>query len=333
MAKYSRNGSFSTQWAGSGLTTVNEFSIFSISKIIASGIPAIETTPMYISLDGLNAYTPVTNVLNNSSYEFAETSKIIFNGKVYVAGVRHVDKSGSRIAYSINGTIWMDCMMSILDTVEDISSNGEKCIALARNIGPISSLNGISWSYIDSLTNFNPDNYFSNTVWAGSKWLISGCYSGNNRIHASSDMIKWDLLADIPSSTKFMKYNGKVLLIGYTSSPFMQYSLDGGLTFIDSPTASDVFPSGCNDAVWNGSLWVAVGPGINTIATSTDGIIWNGLGNIIFTEAGNSICWNTTHWVAGGSGENTMAYSMNGMDWIGAGNTMFSKITTLCSLV
>ena len=59
ISSYSKNGSLSTQWAGSGLSPVDPFCIFSITKIIASGIPANKQTPVYISLDGINAYTPV----------------------------------------------------------------------------------------------------------------------------------------------------------------------------------------------------------------------------------------------------------------------------------
>ena len=332
ISSYSKNGSLSTQWAGSGLSPVDPFCIFSITKIIASGIPANKQTPVYISLDGINAYTPVINILNNSSYEFSETGKIVFNGKVYVTSVRHIDNTSSRMAYSVNGILWLDSRMSVLDTIQDISSDGQRCLAIARNVGPMCSSDGITWSYIEPLMNYNPNNYFSNTLSSGNKWFISACYDGNNCIYVSSDMVKWDLLVNIPSSTKFMKSNGKIILIGYDTSPFMQYSLDDGLSFIDSPSASDVFPSGCNDVAWNGSLWVAVASGINTIATSTDGISWNPLGNSIFTEAGISICWNTSHWLAGGSGTNSMAYSTNGIDWVGAGTHLFTKITTLCSL-
>ena len=127
-----------------------------------------------------------------------------------------------------------------------------------------------------------------------------------------------------------MKYNGKILLIAYKTTPFIQYSLNNGENLVNSLSAPLVFPSGCNDIAWNGSLWVAVGPGINTIATSTDGIIWTGLGNHIFTEA-TSICWNKAYWVAGGSGTNSLAYSMNGSDWIGLGTATFTKVTSVCS--
>jgi hypothetical protein len=56
-------------------------------------------------------------------------------------------------------------------------------------------------------------------------------------------------------------------------------------------------------------MWMAVGSGGNTLASSTDGKIWTGLGTTTFTSSGNGIAWNGTRWLAGGSGGNTLAYA------------------------
>ena len=52
----------------------------------------------------------------------------------------------------------------------------------------------------------------------------------------------------------------------------------------------------------NGSLWVAVGLGTNTIATSSDGITWIPVenSNNIFTNYGYGVAWNGSLWVAVG---------------------------------
>ena len=70
---------------------------------------------------------------------------------------------------------------------------------------------------------------------------------------------------------------------------------------------------------WNGSLWVAVGEGTNTIATSTNGSAWTGRGTSIFSTAGRGIAWNGTLWVAVGEGTNTIATSPDGINWTGLG--------------
>ena len=80
------------------------------------------------------------------------------------------------------------------------------------------------------------------------------------------------------------------------------------------------------------SLWVAVGRTTNSLAYSTDGIAWTGLGPIIFSNGGQSIAYSAyqNRWVAGGNGNgtgNTLAYSTNGINWIGLGNSIFSAQT------
>jgi len=74
-------------------------------------------------------------------------------------------------------------------------------------------------------------------------------------------------------------------------------------------------------------MWVAVGSGTNTIAYSSDGINWTGLGNIFFSNGGWAVAWNGTIWVAVGKGNDTIAYSYNGINWIGVtGTSIFSVI-------
>jgi hypothetical protein len=71
------------------------------------------------------------------------------------------------------------------------------------------------------------------------------------------------------------------------------------------------------------TLTVALGEGINTIAYSSDGIDWIGLGTSIFSGAIHA-AWNGTMWVAVGTGTNSIAYSYNGVIWTGLGTSIFS---------
>jgi len=79
-----------------------------------------------------------------------------------------------------------------------------------------------------------------------------------------------------------------------------------------------------NGIAWSGSMWIAVGSGTNSIAYSYDGLRWTGIGTSIFTS-GNGVAWNGTLWVAVGSGTNTIAYSYDGMLWTGLGATLFTS--------
>lgn len=78
-------------------------------------------------------------------------------------------------------------------------------------------------------------------------------------------------------------------------------------------------------AVWNGTMWVAVGDiGANTIAYSYNGINWIGVGTNIFTNFGLEVAWNGLLWVAVGGGTNSIAYSYDGINWTGLGNSILS---------
>jgi hypothetical protein len=72
--------------------------------------------------------------------------------------------------------------------------------------------------------------------------------------------------------------------------------------------------------------WVTVGIGTNSIAYSSDGITWTGLGTSIFSTGGYNVAWNGTRWVAVGQGTNTIAYSSDGITWTGIGSAIFSTM-------
>jgi hypothetical protein len=70
-----------------------------------------------------------------------------------------------------------------------------------------------------------------------------------------------------------------------------------------------------------------MGAGSNTIATSTDGMNWFGLGLSIFDGSGVGVDWNGSQWLAVGNGStNTLATSSDIMasSWTGLGKTVFS---------
>ena len=77
----------------------------------------------------------------------------------------------------------------------------------------------------------------------------------------------------------------------------------------------------CNAIAWNGSMWVAVGEGTNTIAYSYDGINWTGATTTHFTNRGRDVAWNGNIWVAVGDNVTaikTITWSTDGDTWIAA---------------
>jgi hypothetical protein len=89
---------------------------------------------------------------------------------------------------------------------------------------------------------------------------------------------------------------------------------------------SSTFTTQSNSIAYNGTLWVAVGQGSNTIAWSVDGSSnWTGLGTATFSTAGNDVAWNGQMWMAVGQGGNTLASSTDGKIWTGLGTTTFTS--------
>jgi hypothetical protein len=71
-------------------------------------------------------------------------------------------------------------------------------------------------------------------------------------------------------------------------------------------------------------MWVAVGHSLNSIAYSSNGINWTGLGTSLFTIVKN-LSWSGTKIIAAGDGNNHLAYSFDGINWTGLGNSIFQE--------
>jgi hypothetical protein len=110
--------------------------------------------------------------------------------------------------------------------------------------------------------------------------------------------------------------------VGYSTTNTILISNNGGFTW--TGLGITIFTSQGNSVAYGNNLWIAVGQGKNTIATSTDGIKWTGLGAIIFKTGGGGIAYGSdSKWVAVGSGTNSIA-TFNGTTWSGKGNGIFS---------
>jgi len=113
-------------------------------------------------------------------------------------------------------------------------------------------------------------------------------------------------------------------LIATGSNPTIVYSYDYGNIWF--PTNSDSLFTQVNGVLWNGTIFVAVGSGLNTLGYSYNSKTWYGLSKLIFTTSANSLAWSSTLklFVVVGSGLNTIAVSSDGINWTGLGQIMFS---------
>jgi hypothetical protein len=104
------------------------------------------------------------------------------------------------------------------------------------------------------------------------------------------------------------------------------YSYDANIWYATSNTSN--LMTYCFGAAWNGSIWVAGGAATNgtsnSLAYSTNGISWTGLGNSYFDRV-FSICWNGQFFTAVGTGSNHIATSADGINWIGRGRVFGSN--------
>jgi len=120
-------------------------------------------------------------------------------------------------------------------------------------------------------------------AWNGAMWVAVGASAPGYSIAYSS--------------------NGQVWTPADLEGPIFQY--EGGL-----------------DVATNGQEWVAVGmDGSNSIAYSSNGIQWQGLGGSAFGNYddvggyGMCVAWGNNMWVAGGTGKCTIATSPDGLNW------------------
>lgn len=129
---------------------------------------------------------------------------------------------------------------------------------------------------------------------------------------------------------EFAVLNGKTnIVVGVgidtNQTHSIAYSYDLGETWTPATSSNGIFSdtgTGGQGVHYNGSIWVAVGRGTNTIAYSSDGINWTGAGTSMFSHSGRAVKYDSknTKWVAAGQGGNTFAQSYDGILWEGLGN-------------
>jgi hypothetical protein len=227
--------------------------------------------------------------LGNSIFSSVGNS-VIWNGSLFVA---MGSGSVNSIAYSYNGIDWTGLGLSIFSVGNSVSWNGTLFVAGGQLTNTSAySYNGINWVGNGNTTLQTTINSVS---WNGSLWTFGGVGSRGNTLAYSYNGI--NLIASASSSFS----------TGITSVA-SNYGVKP-IPFIQHPTLA--FGSGS----------------INTIAYSSDGISWSGLGNTVFSTAGYCGFWSGSFWIAGGQGGNTMAYSYDGIQWTGIPNPITTSVT------
>ena len=281
-------------------------------------------TTMAYSLDGIYYISLGNNIFSTAC------NAIAWNGSIWVAG----GEGTNTLAYSNNGILWTGVGTAIFSVAcygvtwngtiwlatgsggntFATSTDGKKWMGLNTNIIDISAIstdwNGTAWVAVGNGTN-NTIAYSSSVNATANTWVGLGKTSFTNTGYG----IRW--------------MANRWVAVGKGSNTFVfSNSVIPSNNWVSS--SSGVFSNSANNLFWNGNIAVAVGsgPSGNTIATSTDGMSWRGIGNTALATAGYGVYWNTQRWVAGGSGANSVVYSYNGNIWYN-GITNINMLSTV----
>jgi hypothetical protein len=348
---YSSDG---INWTGSNISTTiisNGSGIAWNGEIwvaVGQGISGYLTdNTIAYSSDGIN-----WNASNNSTNIFPIYAKdIAWNGSIWVAVGNSLGNGTYSMAYSTDGINWTGSNNSTTifsNYVNGIAWNGKIWVAVGSGANSIAySTDGINWTGSNNSTTIF-SNGGSGITWNGEIWVAVG--NGTNSIAYSTDGINW---TGYNNTTNIFTYasiiDSAVLVPNTATSPkpiivalsnatlagssTIYYSNDGmnwspAYGVNSSNNSNTIFSSWGAGVAWNGSMFVAVGSGTNTIAYSINGQYWYPSNNSMnIFSYGQAVAWNGSLWVAVGTGTNTIAYSPDGINWTGSNNstTIFSS--------
>jgi hypothetical protein len=168
-----------------------------------------------------------------------------------------------------------------------------------------------------------------------------------NTYAISADGITWTAQGNAGFGTNGMGrgvvwFSGasRFVIVGLAGNASIVYSgtlttTANGCTFTAANSSTSMFSTG-NRIATNGNILVATGlPGSHTLAWSSDGIGWNGLGTTILPTQAYGIAWSSTTglWVAGGSAQAAnggfIATSADGIVWYPRISMQTSQVTAI----
>ena len=289
-----------------------------LNKWVAVGGYTSTASPVAYSSDGIT-WTAVA-VLT------AGGQGVTWNGNYFVAGFI-VSAAAVQIYTSPDGQVWtanaantfsLSCSALAWSQNLPETTIQNPLIALGSGTHTIGySYDGILWRGLGSNI-FTTQGYCS--CWNGSIWVAGGQSSGLVGVIAYSyDGINWTVAVQsiITTIVWGIAWNGSVFVaVGQGTNP-IAYSYNG-INWLASTTSSgNALATGFNVA-WGQKYFVAVGTGTtgvtSTVAYSTDGITWTGLGVTIMGSGGSiyGITCGGTRWVLCGStsvGQTTVYYA------------------------
>ena len=273
-------------------------------------------------------------IYSNNGFQWHQGSNILgggpveWNGSYFLCAGPFISETPNItfISKSVDGLNWTQFIIGSYGFVHGISWNGNVWVLTTNASGSVEGIltsdDSVNWQAVGDVQSYS----HLGVVWNGLSFVIN---TTTSIIRYSYDAIYWNNVsidAQNGSNLLWTQSNiGKMtiqqptIVGGSGTNSSMIYSLDG----IRYKNIGNGIFTDCRAVCWNGSLWLAGGIGINTLAYSYDGLSWSGLGSDIFNGGCLCLAWNGTTWVAGGYGGNTIATSIDGKTWIQHGSSIF----------
>ena len=300
-------------WTGSkSANSVFKIASLPIVGVVSGAIDVAWNGSIWVAVGG--GKNAIATSKDGITWKASKSANSVF--KVVNVDLAPVTAECSGVAW--NGSFWVA-----------VSTAGKNAIATSKD--------GITWKAsksANSVFKFPGTTALHGAIdvaWNGKLWVAVGI--GKNAIATSKDGKTWkasksaNSVFDAPApdapapeavaECSSVAWNGSLWVAASLAKNAIGTSKDG-ITWKASKSANSIFkvpggddgpPNGAIDVAWNGSLWVAVGIGKNTIATSKDGKTWKASKNSIFKKNGTTkyegclgVAWNGSYWVAVGAG-------------------------------
>ena len=321
----------------SGTALIQNASNYHNGKVVWSGALWVVagnggSNALLYSEDGDTWYSGGQNIFDSTFGSF----DVAWNGSIWIA-VGAPNTNRHVIAYSYTGKSWTTIQLSnqiiknnsagLYNTNKPFSIEWDgiafvitlNATVSSGNHNYITSYNGLVWTHVQG-----PIIQSANIAkWTGSNFVIAGEDPVNSiLVKQNGGYADWHLGHNLYNTTIYdlecnAEYRNTIVFPRSLLLSNKSHSHDGGFTWSDASSNIGSLMTTVNKTHNNGKLWVAVGQGVNTIASSPDGMHWVGGGADIFTTAGLDVYWSNSLWVAVGQGTNTIAYSNDGIYWIG----------------
>lgn len=251
-------------WQDSTLPLLNyQCAAYGNGAFVAGGVTVGSAKNSAVSVDGISWF-----LSSNQAPLPIKMGRLVFGNGIFFAN----DNDGAAFASSPNGSFWtaLSALNSIVITAGIAFGAGQFVVTdnVSNRVLATDGLGG-GWN-IHAL----PSGFIGRAiVWTGNVWLVAENNILIPRVFSSPDLVTWTQVGtqtNNSSGTIEMVYGGGVVLASsVTGSAFIMYSLDEGVTWINTPLAH----GGTVDTIkyQQGAFIITQS---NNVSNSVDGITW-----------------------------------------------------------